>query len=131
MHILHGRSIAVSASIGIDPAETNRRPFMDPTCEHIPTHTAAAVRAPLDGCAECLAAGTHDWVHLRVCQQCGHIGCCDSSPGKPATSHYVFSGHLVVTSNEPGEDWWWCYADHHLAEVPGSQSAPSRPDRDD
>ena len=41
------------------------------------------------GCQDCLAAGRRDWVHLRVCQTCGHVGCCDSSPGRHATRHFV------------------------------------------
>lgn len=62
------------------------------------------------GCAECLAAGER-WVHLRVCMSCGHVGCCDSSPGQHATAHYHATGHPVVRSLEPGETWGWCYED--------------------
>jgi hypothetical protein len=33
------------------------------------------------GCVECEAGqGTGWWYHLCRCAQCGHIGCCDSSP---------------------------------------------------
>jgi uncharacterized UBP type Zn finger protein len=46
-----------------------------------------------------------------MCQTCGQIGCCDSSPNKHATAHHRASGHPVVRSVEPGEDWSWCYAD--------------------
>jgi Zn-finger in ubiquitin-hydrolases and other protein len=62
------------------------------------------------GCADCEA---HDpqgwWVHLRRCAACGHVGCCDSSPGQHATAHAAASGHPVVQSYEPGEDWFWDY----------------------
>ena len=51
------------------------------------------------------------WVHLRMCQTCGHIGCCDNSPGRHATGHYAATSHPVMRSAEPGEDWSWCYAD--------------------
>ena len=61
------------------------------------------------GCVECDAAGGW-WVHLRRCAQCGHIGCCDSSPAQHATAHFRASGHPVITSFEPGEDWFWDYA---------------------
>ncbi len=61
------------------------------------------------GCAECLADGGW-WVHLRRCAQCGHIGCCDSSPSQHATAHYREVGHPVMTSYEPGEDWFWDFA---------------------
>jgi hypothetical protein len=60
------------------------------------------------GCAECDAAGGW-WVHLRRCAQCGHVGCCDSSPGQHATAHYRATGHPFVQSFEPGEDWFWNY----------------------
>ena len=57
---------------------------------------------------ECEAAGGW-WVHLRRCAQCGHVGCCDSSPAQHATAHAAASGHPVVQSFEPGEDWFWDY----------------------
>jgi hypothetical protein len=60
------------------------------------------------GCAECL--GSHGWwLHLRRCAQCGHIGCCDSSPGQHASRHAAEAGHPVIASFEPGEDWFWNY----------------------
>ena len=63
------------------------------------------------GCEDCLAAGRRDWVHLRVCQSCGHVGCCDSSPGRHASKHFATTTHPIVRSYEPGEDWFWCYLD--------------------
>lgn len=60
------------------------------------------------GCADCEPAGGW-WVHLRRCAQCGHIGCCDSSPARHATAHFRQSGHPVITSFEPGEDWFFDY----------------------
>ena len=65
------------------------------------------------GCQECLAAGDR-WVHLRVCLECGHVGCCDSSPNKHATRHYHATGHPVVRSIERGETWGWCYEDETM-----------------
>lgn len=58
------------------------------------------------GCVECEAAGGW-WVHLRRCAQCGHVGCCDSSPAQHATEHFQETRHSVMTSFEPGEDWFW------------------------
>jgi hypothetical protein len=58
------------------------------------------------GCAECLASDGW-WFHLRRCAQCGHIGCCDSSPSQHATAHFRESGHVLMQSFEPGEDWFW------------------------
>lgn len=60
------------------------------------------------GCAACTDAGGW-WVHLRRCAQCGTVSCCDSSPGQHATAHYRDTGHAVVQSYEPGEDWFWDY----------------------
>ena len=63
-----------------------------------------------DGCEECLASGGR-WVHLRMCLVCGHVGCCDSSPGTHATRHFHATHHPVMRSAEPGEAWGWCYVD--------------------
>jgi uncharacterized UBP type Zn finger protein len=62
------------------------------------------------GCKECLEMGD-DWVHLRICQGCGHVGCCDSSKNKHATRHFHSTRHPVMRSFEPGEEWGWCYVD--------------------
>ena len=62
------------------------------------------------GCAECLRDG-NEWVHLRICMTCGHVGCCDTSPHRHARVHWNESGHPLMKSAEPGEDWAWCYID--------------------
>jgi uncharacterized UBP type Zn finger protein len=62
------------------------------------------------GCEECLKIGSR-WVHLRLCLQCGHVGCCDSSPNRHASKHFAATAHPLVQSLEPGEDWIWCYVD--------------------
>ena len=61
------------------------------------------------GCMECDAAGGW-WFHLRRCAQCGHIGCCDTSPSQHASAHAAATGHPVIRSFEPGEAWFWSYA---------------------
>ncbi|KAA9338389.1 UBP-type zinc finger domain-containing protein [Hymenobacter busanensis] len=66
-------------------------------------------------CPECVALGDR-WVHLRVCQECGHVGCCDDSKNKHATKHFRATEHPVVASAEPGERWLWCYQDESFAE---------------
>ena len=58
------------------------------------------------GCVECLASGGW-WLHLRRCTACGHIGCCDNSPGRHARGHVHDSGHPIIASFEPGEDWFY------------------------
>ncbi|MGW6745280.1 UBP-type zinc finger domain-containing protein [Streptomyces sp. NPDC055025] len=77
-----------------------------------------------DSCAECVALGD-TWVHLRECQSCGHIACCDSSKNKHATAHHKATGHPLIRSYEPGESWWWCYEDEVVFEVEGAP--PVRP----
>jgi hypothetical protein len=79
-----------------------------------------------DGCVECLATGGR-WVHLRRCLECGHVGCCDSSPNKHATAHTRGTGHPLVQSFEPGEDWFWCYADDVFFDPEGRPPSPSHP----
>jgi uncharacterized UBP type Zn finger protein len=51
------------------------------------------------------------WLHLRLCLSCGEVNCCDSSPNRHATKHFHDSGHPLVQSFQPGEDWIWCYVD--------------------
>ena len=63
-----------------------------------------------EGCEDCLREGGQ-WVHLRLCLTCGHVGCCDSSPNRHASKHAAAAEHPLVQSFEPGEDWIWCYVD--------------------
>jgi uncharacterized UBP type Zn finger protein len=70
-----------------------------------------------DGCIDCLRAGRWDWVHLRLCQTCGHVGCCDQSPGRHATKHYHATGHPIIRSYQPGESWYYCYIDDIMFEL--------------
>ena len=58
--------------------------------------------------------GFTQWVHLRQCLECGHVACCDSSPRQHATAHFQDTGHPVMRSAEPGEDWRWCFVDNRL-----------------
>lgn len=79
-------------------------------CEHLASDIPEAPPSGAEGCEECLKLGGR-WVHLRKCTACGHIGCCDSSPGRHATAHYHATAHPVIRSFEPGEEWRWCYVD--------------------
>ncbi|WP_018330557.1 UBP-type zinc finger domain-containing protein [Actinomycetospora chiangmaiensis] len=65
-------------------------------------------------CPDCREAGYEVWAHLRMCLTCGHVGCCDSSPHRHASSHFTDTGHPVMESFEPGESWRWCYLDRRL-----------------
>ena len=82
-------------------------------CQHLSRferERATPVHASSRGCKECLEAGD-EWVHLRLCMTCGHVGCCDDSPNRHASKHARSSGHPVVASAEPGERWLYCYVD--------------------
>ncbi|MEU1983934.1 Na+/H+ antiporter [Nocardia sp. NPDC019395] len=82
-------------------------------CTHLRAAPLVCESPGPDICAECVAEGL-TWVHLRMCLGCGHIGCCDSSPGNHAAGHYATTGHPVIRSVEPGEAWRWCYTDELL-----------------
>lgn len=84
-----------------------------PLCEHLAQSKPIKPRGI--GCEECLKLGS-DWVHLRTCLTCGHVGCCDSSLHKHATKHFHATQHPVMASKERGERWRWCYIDEMMAE---------------
>lgn len=83
-------------------------------CEHLRDAASASPSSDLAGCLACLELGRRDWVHLRMCLDCGYIGCCDSSPLRHAGEHYLQRQHPVMRSAEPGEAWRWCYVDEVL-----------------
>ena len=79
-------------------------------CSHLDSIQVLEPAGPVEGCEDCLAMGGQ-WVHLRMCQTCGHIGCCDSSPNRHASRHAHASDHPILRSIEPGENWSWCVVD--------------------
>jgi hypothetical protein len=79
-------------------------------CDHLYQVAVLGPSAEIAGCEECLKNGG-EWVHLRMCQTCGKIGCCDSSPNRHASRHAREEGHPVLRSVEPGEEWSWCVID--------------------
>jgi uncharacterized UBP type Zn finger protein len=80
------------------------------SCAHLDQLAVLEPPPDVPGCPECLAEGGR-WVHLRMCQTCGQIGCCDDSPKRHATRHHHATGHPIIRSIEPGEDWSYCYED--------------------
>ena len=86
---------------------------MQETCSHLDQ-----IRNPspkTNGCEECLKMGD-SWVHLRLCEICGYVGCCDSSKNRHATKHFRKTKHPIMRSLEPGENWGWCYIDEVMLE---------------
>jgi len=87
---------------------------MDQQCKHLAQVRDVEPTTP-DGCEECLASGD-EWVHLRLCLECGHVGCCDDSPNRHATKHFHKTKHPVMRSFEPGEDWGFCFVENLFIE---------------
>ncbi|MBV9718712.1 MAG: UBP-type zinc finger domain-containing protein [Candidatus Eremiobacteraeota bacterium] len=79
------------------------------------------------GCLECQAE--HGWwFHLRRCAQCGHIGCCDNSLGRHATAHFRTTGHPIIASFEPGEEWFYDYRTEQFVDGPALPAPRWHPD---
>ena len=87
---------------------------MPDTCSHIDA-IVDVKQARRKECDECVKIG-EQWLHLRTCQICGSTLCCDSSPNRHASKHARVSGHPVVASAEPGEQWLYCFVDDAFAE---------------
>lgn len=85
-------------------------------CLHLDQVRILEPAGAIVGCEECLKIGS-EWLHLRMCQTCGTIRCCDSSPNKHASRHAAEEGHPIARSVEPGEDWSWCYADQLMFQL--------------
>jgi len=87
---------------------------MPTACSHL--NHVKLIRTVTRVCEDCIKTGD-SWVHLRMCLNCGHVGCCDSSKNKHATKHFHATKHPVMRSMEPGEDWAWCYVDEIMFDV--------------
>jgi len=97
-------------------------------CEHLEraTERASGVKPSGPGCQECLKTGA-EWVHLRLCLTCGHVGCCDDSPNRHASKHAHATKHPVIRSYEPVEDWGYCYPDDaFIEELPAHPGEAAR-----
>jgi hypothetical protein len=88
-----------------------------PSCSHLDSVLITELPEEVPGCEDCLAMGGQ-WLHLRICLECGHVGCCDDSPNQHASHHAGSSEHPIIRSLEPGEDWCWCYPDELAMRIP-------------
>jgi uncharacterized UBP type Zn finger protein len=88
-----------------------------PTCNHLDHVRIKELPGWVEGCEDCLATGD-PWLHLRICLECGHVGCCDDSPNRHATAHAGATGHPIIRSLEPAENWSWCYPDELAMVIP-------------
>jgi ubiquitin-hydrolase Zn-finger-containing protein len=98
-------------------------------CTHLDQVQVTELPDSVEGCEDCLAMGGR-WLHLRICLECGKVGCCDSSPNRHASAHAHSSGHPIIRSLQPGEDWSWCFVDEVgllIPEVHGETRIPPSP----
>jgi uncharacterized UBP type Zn finger protein len=79
------------------------------TCSHV--DHIRDVKPSCSGCHDCVLTGD-GWLQLRMCMECGYVGCCDASKNKHAIRHFRMTQHPIARSIEPGEEWGWCYVDH-------------------
>jgi hypothetical protein len=98
-------------------------------CTHLDHVQITQLPAEVPGCEDCLKTG-EPWLHLRICLECGKVGCCDDSPNRHATALARACGHPIIRSLEPGEEWSWCYIDElmmNIPEVRGETRIPPSP----
>ena len=95
------------------------------TCKDLENLTTSDFPRPKtpEACEDCLVEGTR-WIELRECQECGHVGCCDSSPRRHATEHFEMTQHPVMRSVMPGDTWTWCYIHGAGGELSNSAARP-------
>jgi CPA2 family monovalent cation:H+ antiporter-2 len=110
----------------VEPQPGATRPYapgVATACEHIDDIRTDWAPASDPVCDDCAREGRSDWVSLRRCMTCGHVGCCDSSPNRHARRHHEDTGHHVIRSAEPGDNWSYCLED--ARELP-PMPAPTR-----
>ncbi len=98
-------------------------------CEHLGHVKVTELPEAVEGCEECLKSGDR-WLHLRICLECGQVGCCDSSPNQHASRHAEQSRHPLIRSLEPGETWSYCYLDEVgmvIPQIRGTTRIPPSP----
>jgi uncharacterized UBP type Zn finger protein len=99
------------------------------SCTHLDHVKISQLPLEVDGCEDCLLTGD-PWLHLRICLECGKVGCCDDSPNRHASKHAHETGHPLIRSLEPGETWSWCFVDGVallVAQVQGESRIPPSP----
>lgn len=88
--------------------------MIEQSCTHL--DQIQVVKPSAIGCEDCLRRGD-EWVHLRICLSCGHVGCCDSSKNRHATKHFSSTDHPIIKSFQPDEEWGWCFVDEIFFET--------------
>ena len=101
-------SFASETGISLDTRITYAPTVDESVCSHLDQIRPVFPSAP--GCEDCLRIGA-EWVHLRLCLTCGHVGCCDTSNYKHATAHFHETEHPLMKSIEVLDNWAWCFVD--------------------
>ena len=96
------------------------------SCTHLDHVHVTKLPESVAGCEDCLLTGDR-WLHLRICLECGHVGCCDDSPNRHASAHAAASEHPIIRSIEPREDWSWCFVDELMMRIPDVHGEPHIP----
>jgi hypothetical protein len=96
------------------------------SCTHLGHVHVTDLPESVEGCADCLAEGTL-WFHLRICLECGRVGCCDSSPQRHASAHASANRHPLIRSIQPAEEWAWCFVDEVAMTIPRVKGHPRIP----
>jgi uncharacterized UBP type Zn finger protein len=99
------------------------------SCTHLEHVRIERLPESVEGCQDCLLTGD-PWLHLRICLECGKVGCCDDSPNRHARAHAAETGHPLIRSLEPAETWSWCFMDGiglHVPQVQGETRIPPSP----
>jgi hypothetical protein len=112
--VIASRAMLVAVTSNIRGSNKAWKQSMAKFCRHL-----AGIRDVLPsalGCEECLKIG-EPWLHLRVCRTCGHVGCCDQSPGRHATKHFHATRHPIIEAYDPPEGWGWCYVDEVMFDL--------------
>jgi hypothetical protein len=102
---------------------------VEQSCSHLDHVKVLELPEEVAGCEDCLASGGL-WWHLRICLECGHVGCCDDSPNRHASAHAGASGHPIIRSLQPGEEWSWCFLDEVgmlIPQITGETRIPPSP----
>lgn len=72
-------------------------------CNHFPKNPAEPKTDHCEG-------GDGSQYGLRVCLNCGYVGCCEDDPGQHAKKHMEETNHQVIASYPADESsWMWCY----------------------
>jgi uncharacterized UBP type Zn finger protein len=71
-------------------------------CAHAPDHVASPRSSVCEECGSTF--------NLRLCAECGHVGCCESQAGD-ARAHAQATNHPVILQLPVGGGFTWCYVE--------------------